>query len=163
MNELINQAQAALLSGDLTRARGHLAQVIQQEPLNVLAWLMLSEVVHEPERQRECLQRVLALEPQNQTAQKRLAALDQPTIVVQAAQPPTTPKLRQPQLAQPIIAPQTPTSATMPPISIISIGLALLILLVIAIVVLRGLPETAGEQTHIVQGMLLLDCHIQLF
>ena len=140
MHELINQAQAALLSGDLTRARGHLAHVIQQEPLNVLAWLMLSEVVHEPERQRECLQRVLALEPQNQTAQKRLAALDQPTTMIQATQLSTPLKPRQPQPAQPIIAPQTPASATMQPISLISIGLALLILLVIAIVVLRGLP-----------------------
>jgi len=144
MNELINQAQAALLSGDLSRARGHLAQVIQQEPLNVLAWLMLSEVVHEPERQRECLQRVLTLEPQNQTAQKRLAPL----------------KLRQP---QPIIAPQTPTSATMPPISIISIGLVLLVLLVIAIVVLRGLPETASEQSRVVEGVLLLVSYIRFF
>lgn len=152
MNKLINQAQAALLSGDLTRARSHLAQVIQQEPLNVLAWLMLSEVVHEPERQRECLQRVLALEPQNQTAQKRLAALDQPTTVTQAAQPPTPLKLRQP---QPIIAPQTPTAATMQPISIISIGLVLLVLLVIAIVVLRGLPETAGEQSRVVEGLII--------
>jgi len=160
MNELINQAQAALLSGDLSRARGHLAQVIQQEPLNVLAWLMLSEVVHEPERQRECLQRVLTLEPQNQTAQKRLAALDQPTTVTQAAQPPTPLKLRQPQQ---IIAPQTPTSATMPPISIISIGLVLLVLLVIAIVVLRGLPETASEQSRVVEGVLLLVSYIRFF
>ncbi|MCA0351408.1 MAG: hypothetical protein LCH85_05385 [Chloroflexi bacterium] len=156
MNELINQAQAALLSGDLTRARGHLAQVIQQEPLNVLAWLMLSEVVHEPERQRECLQRVLALEPQNQTAQKRLTALDQPTTVTQAAQLSTPSKPRQPQPAQLIIAPQTPTAATMQPISIISIGLALLILLVIAIVVLRGLPETAGEQSRVVEGLIIV-------
>lgn len=155
MNELINQAQAALLSGDLTRARGHLAQVIQQEPLNVLAWLMLSEVVHEPERQRECLQRVLALEPQNQTAQKRLAALDQPTTVTQANQPPTPLKSSQPQPPQPIIAPQALTSATMRPISIISIGLALLILLIIAIVVLRGLPETAGEQVRVVEGLII--------
>lgn len=155
MNELINQAQAALLSGDLTRARGHLAQVIQQEPLNVLAWLMLSEVVHEPERQRECLQRVLALEPQNQTAQKRLAALDQPTTMIQAAQLSTPSKPRQPQPVQPIIAPQTPTSVTMRPISLISIGLALLILLIIAIVVLRGLPETAGEQSQVVEGLII--------
>lgn len=155
MNELINQAQAALLSGDLSRARSHLAQVIQQEPLNVLAWLMLSEVVHEPERQRECLQRVLTLEPQNQTAQKRLAALDQPTTIIQAAQLPTPSKPRQPQPAQPIIAPQTPTSVTMQPISIISIGLALFILLVIAIVVLRGLPETAGEQSRVVEGLII--------
>ncbi|GAA5531329.1 hypothetical protein [Herpetosiphon gulosus] len=154
MNELINQAQAALLSGDLTRARGHLAQVIQQEPLNVLAWLMLSEVIHEPERQRECLQRVLALEPQNQTAQKRLAALDQPTAVIQVAQPATPSKPRQPQPPQLAIAPQPLASAKMQPISIISIGVALLILLIIAIVVLRGLPETTDAQSQIVEGFI---------
>lgn len=154
MNELINQAQAALLSGDLTRARGHLAHVIQQEPLNVLAWLMLSEVVHEPERQRECLQRVLALEPQNQTAQKRLAALDQPTAMIQTTQSPTPSKPSQIKQLQTAIGTQVPTPHKMQPISIISIGVALLILLVIAIVVLRGLPETASDQSQIVEGLI---------
>ncbi|WP_110516998.1 tetratricopeptide repeat protein [Herpetosiphon llansteffanensis] len=153
MNEL-NQAQAALLSGDLARARGHLALVIQQEPANVLAWLMLSEVVHQPERQRECLQRVLALEPHNQTAQKRLAAIDQPVIAPakpaiasstgqKANQQPQQPR-------QPSNKPPTNTSL----ISMIGIAIALVILLIVAVIVLRGIPESPSEQSQSLQGLL---------
>ncbi len=153
MNEL-NQAQAALLSGDLTRARGHLALVIQQEPQNVLAWLMLSEVVHQPERQRECLLRVLALEPHNQTAQKRLAALDQPiTTAPTIMQTPTMQKPRLSQHAQ-AFEPRVSAPTKQRMISIISIVVVLLMLLIVAVIVLRGIPEIPGEQSQVLPRLI---------
>ncbi|WP_054537414.1 hypothetical protein [Herpetosiphon geysericola] len=150
----LNQAQAALLSGDLARARSQLALVIQQEPNNVLAWLMLSEVVQQPERQRECLQRVLALEPHNQTAQKRLAAIDQPAIA--PAKPAIAPSAVQKlnQQPQPARQPNTNPPANTSLISMLGIAITLVILLIIAVMVLRGIPETPSEQSQSLQGLL---------
>ncbi len=161
MNEL-NQAQAALLSGDLTRARGHLALVIQQEPDNVLAWLMLSEVVHQPERQRECLQRVLALDPHNQTAQKRLAAIDQPVIAPAKPiiAPSTVQKLNQ--QPQPVRPPSNNPPANTSLISMIGIAIALVVLLIVAVIVLRGIPENPSEQSQRLQGFLVSFILIEL-
>jgi tetratricopeptide (TPR) repeat protein len=47
--------------------------VIQNDPRNAEAWLALSEVIENPERVKQCLERVLQLDPGNSAAHQRLA------------------------------------------------------------------------------------------
>jgi len=66
---------AAARVGQRKHARDLLIRALKRDPRNTLAWLWLSGVVDRPEEQRECLKRVLALDPQNQAARNGLALL----------------------------------------------------------------------------------------
>lgn len=74
--ELINQAIEALNIGDRVHARALLSAALRLDPGNARAWLWLSGAVDSPLQQRECLARVLALDPRNVAAQRGLQALD---------------------------------------------------------------------------------------
>ena len=52
--------------------------VIQKDPRNAEAWLALSEVMENPERVKQCLERVIQLDPENSTALQRLARWTEP-------------------------------------------------------------------------------------
>ena len=65
----------AVQRGELERGRALLRQALVNNAANELAWLWMSTVVSGVERQRECLQRVLQINPHNQAAQRDLAAL----------------------------------------------------------------------------------------
>lgn len=61
--------------GQRPRAYRLLRHVLRRHPNSVAAWLWLSAVVVDPARQRECLERALALDPQCRAAQAGLAYL----------------------------------------------------------------------------------------
>lgn len=61
--------------GYRTRAYQLLSQVLREDPTYAPAWLWLSGVVDDPVRQRECLERVLYLDPQCAHARSGLAFL----------------------------------------------------------------------------------------
>lgn len=61
--------------GYRTRAYQLLSQVLREDPTYAPAWLWLSGVVDDPIRQRECLERVLYLDPQCAHARAGLAFL----------------------------------------------------------------------------------------
>lgn len=71
-DQTVNDAIAAIRSGDKERGRSLLAQVLRLNPYNEQAWLWMAAVVATPERQRECLERVLAINPQNEIARRGL-------------------------------------------------------------------------------------------
>jgi hypothetical protein len=71
----LQQAIQAIQYGDRALGKRLLAQVLQANPKNVQAWLWMSEVTDTDEQRRECLERVAAIEPQNQAARARLAQL----------------------------------------------------------------------------------------
>lgn len=73
----LTQSLHALQSGDRETARRLLAAALRADPHNAQAWLRMSEAVDTEEQKRECLLRVLAIEPDNHAAQAALARLTQ--------------------------------------------------------------------------------------
>lgn len=62
---------------DLVRGRALLVQSLKLDPRNDKAWLWLARTVENPEKQLECVERALRINPDNETAQelkKRLLA-----------------------------------------------------------------------------------------
>jgi hypothetical protein len=76
VNKIHDALQHALQSGDRGTARRLLAAALRADPQNVQAWLSMIEVVDTDEQRRECLQRVLAIEPDNQAARAGLVQLE---------------------------------------------------------------------------------------
>lgn len=74
-NPLYARASQAAASGDKTTARGWLDELIVDEPDNAQAWLLLADMVEDLNEVYDCLQHVLALNPQNQAARQKLEAL----------------------------------------------------------------------------------------
>ena len=74
MNEsdLFNQALAAAQAGQRGQARRLLAEVVQGNPRHEQAWLRLAGVVENPAQIVDCLQRVIAINPNNLTAREWL-------------------------------------------------------------------------------------------
>jgi hypothetical protein len=73
--ETIRQAIQAIQNGDKETGRRLLAQVLRADPTNVEAWLWMSDVVNSDEKKRDCLRQVLALDPQNQAAKRKMTGL----------------------------------------------------------------------------------------
>jgi tetratricopeptide (TPR) repeat protein len=80
MSDTLQQAIAAIKAGDKAGGQRLLAEVIRNDPRNEAAWLWMSAVVGSDERQRACLERVLAVNPSNQTAQRGLAKLQRDRV-----------------------------------------------------------------------------------
>lgn len=73
VSELVGQAQAAMMTFDRARAHQLLTDAIQRDPKNEDAWGLLSNVVQDPQDRRNCLERVLQINPHNISARKALA------------------------------------------------------------------------------------------
>lgn len=73
----LDEAIAAIKAGDKETGRELLANLLQVDYNNEKAWLWLSSVVESDERRRQCLKRVLEINPHNQAAQRGLARLAQ--------------------------------------------------------------------------------------
>ena len=70
------ERQATTTTGSLrNHARQLLLEAVEKDETNVQAWLWLSTVMDNPDDQLTCLENVLALEPDNVSAQKGMALL----------------------------------------------------------------------------------------
>jgi len=76
MSDLLIQAMSAKQSGDITHAKQLLSQAIIQDPHNEGAWMLMSEVVEDIKLRRNCLERVLAINPDNAAANIALTRLN---------------------------------------------------------------------------------------
>ncbi len=76
MPDLLLQAMDAKLRGDFAQTKQLLAQALIQDPHNEGAWMLMSEVVDDVKLKRNCLQRVLLINPQNTAASIALMKLD---------------------------------------------------------------------------------------
>jgi Tfp pilus assembly protein PilF len=74
--QALEQAIEAIQYGDRAAGKRLLAQALQANPYNVQAWLWMSEIADTDAQRRECLERVTAVDPQNQAARARLAQLE---------------------------------------------------------------------------------------
>src|SRR5690349_13582549 len=61
-------AEQAARAGQREAAYRLMCQALIENPCFVPAWLAMSKLVDDPARQRECLERALALDPHNQAA-----------------------------------------------------------------------------------------------
>lgn len=88
-DSLLTRGIAAAKAGDRNAARQLLTRAVRRQPDSEGAWLWLSSVLDTPQGRAHCLRRVLALNPQNQAAQRGLAALEQappaPALVARPA------------------------------------------------------------------------------
>ncbi|HJZ47415.1 MAG TPA: hypothetical protein VKE41_09635, partial [Roseiflexaceae bacterium] len=69
VQQLIQQGRVAALAGNTLSARTHFRSATELHPVCAEAWIGLSGVMPVLAEKRECLQRALALEPQNAEAQ----------------------------------------------------------------------------------------------
>ena len=76
MNQFVQSAIEAAKQGDKNKAIGFLKQVLNANPNDVDAWLVLAAVMDDPERKRQCLNRVLTLDPVNAMAREELLEMD---------------------------------------------------------------------------------------
>ena len=86
VNKIHDALQHALQSGDRETARRLLAAALRADPQNVQAWLSMSQAVDTDAQRRECLLRVLAIEPDNQAARAGLAQLEEKALRGRARQ-----------------------------------------------------------------------------
>ncbi|HET7089999.1 MAG TPA: hypothetical protein VFL17_15285 [Anaerolineae bacterium] len=66
---------AAVKVGNLSLARQLLDAALAEDPTDVQAWLWMSGIVHTPAEKRQCLRRVLEIDPANAAAKRGLEAL----------------------------------------------------------------------------------------
>ncbi len=78
MDDVLKAALTAVRAKNNNKAQQLLAGIIQNDPRNVRAWLLLSYAVEQKERQIECLHRVLRISPDQPLAKKRLSQLPTP-------------------------------------------------------------------------------------
>ncbi|HSB66069.1 MAG TPA: hypothetical protein VLD65_05790 [Anaerolineales bacterium] len=76
MSDLLVQAMNAKQIGDIKVAKQLLSQAIVQNPRNESAWMLMAEVVDDPMLRRNCLERVLAINPNNTAANSALNKLN---------------------------------------------------------------------------------------
>ena len=76
MHPLVQSALEAANRGENNKAMGFLKQALAANPNDVDAWLVVAAVVEQPERKRQCLNRVLSLDPTNQIARDELLDMD---------------------------------------------------------------------------------------
>ncbi|MCB8979171.1 MAG: hypothetical protein H6657_17295 [Ardenticatenaceae bacterium] len=86
-SQLLKTAVQAAKAGDREKAHQLLLQIVEQDEKNETAWLWLSGTVQTKEDRQICLENVLAINPNNQIAQKGLKKLGIP--LPQPASPPT--------------------------------------------------------------------------
>ena len=77
--ENMRQGVQAIRAGDKERGKELLLQALEIDDSNELAWLWLSVCVVDPDLKRECYERTLELDPNNEQAQKGLRRLDAKT------------------------------------------------------------------------------------
>ncbi len=76
MSDLLQEAQVAKQNGDISLAKQLISQALIQQPSNEAAWMLMSEVVEDVRLRRNCLERVLAINPKNAIASDALSRLN---------------------------------------------------------------------------------------
>ena len=91
---------AAVKAGNHNLARQFLEAALAENPNDAVAWLWMTSVAHKPAEKRECLKRVLAIDPDHAVAKRGLELLGREPAAPLAAEP---------------LAPEAPPAAPPPP------------------------------------------------
>jgi hypothetical protein len=73
--DALTAATQMVKNGRLEQARETLMQYLMKNPSSEQAWLLMSYVLSDPSKQKDCLERVLKINPNNTVAQSKLAHL----------------------------------------------------------------------------------------
>ncbi len=159
----LRRAIAAVKAGDKAAGRRLLAAVLRDDPRNEAAWLWMSAATDSDEQRRACLERVLAINPDNPTARQGLARLG-PTLggTGAASQPPGpsspgtpaepsgTPPARQ---APPLMGRARRARALLPWWSLlIAFGAAIVVCATVGIAAYLALSGVVGAMRQLVQS-----------
>lgn len=79
IEDLLKGGIAAARAGDLKKASQYLIQVVQADPHSELGWLWLGLCRTDAKQKEYCFRRVLAINPQNKEARRRLELLQKET------------------------------------------------------------------------------------
>ena len=101
-NDPLQQAIAAIISGNTTTGKRLLIGVLQNEPFNETAWLWMSSAYTSLEQRRVCLRRVLEINPKNMSARRGLADLDSSTSLPAVRSYSENPDRTQPDIVVPL-------------------------------------------------------------
>src|SRR5512134_1145965 len=106
MQPLVQSAIDAANRGENNKALELCKQALAANPNDVDAWLVVAAVVEQPERKRQCLNRVLSLDPTNEIARDELLEMDRAALGAAPVQP-----------IQPPMFPQSPAVPASPAVS----------------------------------------------
>ena len=84
MDPKLEQAIQAIKTGDKAAGLVLLAQFIRTDPSNESAWIWMATAQDDPERKKQCLERVLHINPANERVRRALATMFPPTIQPEA-------------------------------------------------------------------------------
>lgn len=84
---LFRQAVRAFKEGDRETARQLMSRSLREDPKHAPAWLWMSGLVDDPNRQRECLERALVLDPTCEPARRGLELLRLQEVALSMPQP----------------------------------------------------------------------------
>src|SRR5512143_2311924 len=115
MHQFVQSAIDAANQGDKNKAMSFLKEVLAANPGDVDAWLVLAAVVDEPQRKRQCLNRVLALDPVNQLAREELLDMDRAEM---GATPPFKPEVVEDARQDDLAFPSMPQPRSQPSMSL---------------------------------------------
>jgi len=85
--QILQLTRQAIREGKRSEARQLLTRVLRDNPRSETAWLWLSAIVDDPAKERQCLERVLAIDPDNEIAQRGLAGLDEARVSIAPVPP----------------------------------------------------------------------------
>lgn len=88
IQNLLKTGIEAAQSGNKIIARHILEQVVNKDPKNEMGWLWLASVVDTVDERRDCLQRVLSINPNNERARQALSRIPRSTPTTDTAQAP---------------------------------------------------------------------------
>lgn len=86
MPDTLEQTIAMIKAGDTESGRRALRQILRREPDNEKAWLWLSSLTETDQERYACLERVLAINPENKAARRGLRALNDKALAAEPAQ-----------------------------------------------------------------------------
>jgi hypothetical protein len=115
--QTVRLAEYAAKIGEKQEAIRLYSRVIKEEPRNIPAWLGLELALDDTAKKRQCLERVLLLEPGNQHAVARLRDLSPTAVQVETNVQPVAPQIIAPPPQSPPQPPYPPSfsqSAVMP-------------------------------------------------
>jgi hypothetical protein len=110
----INRARMLLARGDQEAATQELIDVIHSNGRNVEAWLLLADLVEDPDERKDCYNQVLKFDPSNQQARLQMLLLgDKPSLKFGKSEPKRPEKAPQtlPETPLPDVIPLSPPPA----------------------------------------------------
>lgn len=72
----LTDIQRMIDNGNKTEARAALISILQHDPKNVEAWLLLGSIIEDPQKKRDCYNQVRKISPDNFEAAFQLSRLD---------------------------------------------------------------------------------------